>query len=106
MELDSARLLQEARRRSGLSQRRLAKRAATSQSVIARIESGATHPSDTTLRRLLTAAGFEVVAELVPHPVIDSHMLADVGRILRLSAEDRLREVANASRFITGARRA
>ena len=34
-----------------------------------------------------------------------SHMLAEVARILSLTPEDRLREVANASRFIAAARR-
>jgi hypothetical protein len=32
-------------------------------------------------------------------------MLADVARILQLSPEERLREVANASRLSSGARR-
>jgi hypothetical protein len=33
-------------------------------------------------------------------------MLDDVARILAMTPEDRLREVANASRFISAARRA
>lgn len=106
MDLDGARLLRVARDRSGLSQRQLARRANTSQSVIARIESGRTRASDETLRRLLASAGFDVVTELVPRPVVDSHMLADIERLLQRSPEDRLREVASVSRFLIEARRA
>ena len=34
-----------------------------------------------------------------------NHMLADIARILSLTPEERIREVANASRFIAAARR-
>lgn len=56
--LDAATLLRTARLRAGLTQRALARRAGTSQSVVARIESGHTDPGVETLRRLLEAAGF------------------------------------------------
>ena len=104
--LDAAQLVREARSRAGCTQRALALRAGTSQSVVARIEAGKTHPGSETLRRLLEAAGFELRAELVPLPVFDTHMLADVARILSLTPEERLREVGNLSRFVSAARRA
>jgi transcriptional regulator with XRE-family HTH domain len=88
-----------------MSQRELAERARTSQSVIARIERGQTIPSVETLDRLLGAAGFELRRTLEPLPVVHSHMLEDSARILRLSPVDRLREVANVSRFLASARR-
>jgi transcriptional regulator with XRE-family HTH domain len=97
-------LLVEARRRAGLSQRELARRAGTSQSVIARIEGDTTSPSWDTLARLLAAAGFELRATLAPRPVTGSHMLDDVPRILRLTPEQRLIELRNASRFLSSAR--
>jgi len=103
--LDSARLLRSARERAGLSQRELARRARTSQSVIARIELGLTKPSAHSLERLLHAAGFGLSVSLVPRPKAASHMLDDVARILALTPEERLREVANASRFLARARR-
>jgi predicted transcriptional regulator len=103
--LDAAALLREARSRAGLSQRRLAWRARTSQSVVARIESGQTTPRSETLRRLLAAAGFGVRTELTPLAIADTHMLADVSRILALTPEQRLREVANLSRLAGAARR-
>ncbi|HVT38834.1 MAG TPA: helix-turn-helix transcriptional regulator [Gemmatimonadaceae bacterium] len=102
----AADLLGLARIRSGLSQRELARRAKTAQSVVARIEKGQTIPSLDTLDRLVAAAGFELRHELSPKPVFHSHMLDDCARILRLSPAERLREVRNVSRFIIAARRA
>ena len=58
---------------------------------MARVETGQTQPGSETLTRLLAAAGFELRAELVPLPVIESHMLDDVARILALTPEQRLR---------------
>lgn len=83
----------------------MAARAGTSQSVVARIESGQTDPSTDTLRQLLAAAGFELGAHLTPTAVIDTHMVADIDRILRLTPEQRLIEVANVARFERMARR-
>jgi transcriptional regulator with XRE-family HTH domain len=102
---DSASLLVRARAKAGIAQRELAARAHTSQSVVARIERGQTIPSVETLDRLLAAAGFELKRTLQLKPVVHSHMLEDSARILRLSPVERLREVANVSRFIAGARR-
>lgn len=59
--MDAAPLLSEARRRSGLSQRALARAAGTSQSAIAAIESGRKQPSVATLDRMLRALGSELV---------------------------------------------
>lgn len=103
---DTAALVRLARRRAGLTQRELARRAGTAQSVVARIESGRTSPAADTLARLLAAAGFEARTELAPLAVPGSHMLDDVARILRLTPEDRLRELANVDRFVAAARRA
>lgn len=99
------RLLREARRLGQLTQRGLADRAATVQSVVARIEGGATSPTWDTLSRLLEAAGFELRVTLHPTRGADSHMLGDVGRILRLSPEARLIELRNAASFLAAARR-
>ena len=99
-------LLRQARQRAGLTQRELARRAATSQSVVARIEQGRCDPSTATLTRLLAAAGFELRTELLPLPVADTHMLDDVARILALTPEQRLLEVRNVSRFAAAVRRA
>ncbi|HKA13690.1 MAG TPA: helix-turn-helix transcriptional regulator [Myxococcota bacterium] len=99
------RLVRTARERAGLTQRELARRACTAQSVVARIEGGQTDPSSTTLERLLAAAGFQLRAELSPLPALDTHVLDDVPRILALTPEQRLLEVRNVSRFAAAARR-
>lgn len=98
-------LVRTARARAGLSQRDMAARARTSQSVVARIEAGTTDPSFETVRRLLAAAGLEALCSLSTAPVLDTHMLDDVDRILALSPEERMREVGNAARFVSAARR-
>src|SRR5881394_2400011 len=101
----AATLLHEARTRAGLSQRALAQRAGTAQSVIARIERGLTSPTWDTLERLLEAAGFELAAQVEPRVVVGSHMLDDVPPILQLTPEQRLEEVKNLSEFFAHARR-
>jgi len=100
-----ASLLREARHRAGLSQRALARRAGTTQSVVARIEAGVTSPGWNTLARLLAALGFEIRTSLTPRADESTHMLDDVPRILRLTPEDRLLELRNLSRFLSAVRR-
>ena len=102
--LEASKLLQSARERAGLTQRQLAKKARTSQSVVARIELGETSPSWSTLARLLKAAGFSLSTGL-RRIGVDPQLLDDVPRILALTPEQRLREVAQVSRFLLGARR-
>src|SRR5262245_30975688 len=104
--LDMPRLVAEARERAGLSQRALAARAGTTQAVIARIELGLTSPVFDTLQRIAKAAGFEITLSLTRKPVLDRQILDDVPRILRMSPEDRLREVGNINRFSASARQA
>ncbi len=103
--LTAAAALREARLAAGLSQRALAVRAGTAQSVIARIERGQTDPSVGTLRRLLAACSTDLVLKIEPATVLDPQLLDDVSRILALEPEDRLREVAEVSRFAAMARR-
>jgi transcriptional regulator with XRE-family HTH domain len=68
---DWAPLLREARTRAALTQRDLARRAGTAQSVVARVEGGQTSPTLDTLARLLAATGFNLDIELVPRPTAD-----------------------------------
>lgn len=103
--LDPSMLVRQARNRARLSQRALAVRAGTTQSVVARIESGVTDPGSRTLSRILAAAGYNVRCELGPVPVVGSHMLDDVPRILSLTPEQRLVEVGNLARFEASVRR-
>ena len=87
-----------------MTQRQLAKKARTAQSVVARIELGETSPSWSTLARLLKAACFSLSAGL-RRTSVDPQLLDDVPRILALSAEQRLLEVAQVSRFLSAAQR-
>ena len=75
--MDASVLLQEARRRSGVSRRELARRGGTSASTLSAYESGASVPSVATLNRLLRAAGFEPEANLRPVPATDEEELAE-----------------------------
>jgi transcriptional regulator with XRE-family HTH domain len=104
-------LLREARTRSGLSQRELAERAGTTQSVVGRIEAGLTSPRVDTVDRLLEAAGYRLAVELRPigsDPVIAAYK-ADIDRTLlrenmRLSPEERVRALQSLHRLATEAR--
>jgi transcriptional regulator with XRE-family HTH domain len=99
-------MLRDARTKAGLSQRELARRANTAQSVVARIEGGQTSPSWDTLNGLLAAAGFGVETRLAEPAVEVGQALDDTPRILALSPEDRLHELRNADRFLASIRRA
>jgi transcriptional regulator with XRE-family HTH domain len=103
---DAAALLRSARLRAGLSQRALARRARTTQAVVARIEAGETSPGWDTLVRLLRAAGFDLHTSIAERPTGRSHMMRDVERIRRLSPTDRLREIAAVNRFVASTRHA
>jgi transcriptional regulator with XRE-family HTH domain len=73
-------LVQEARRRAGLTQVQLAERAGTTQSAIARLESGRTDPGFGQLQKLLEACGFRLDVALDPY---DDSDLAQAEAILR-----------------------
>jgi predicted transcriptional regulator len=103
--LSPAAALRAVREAAEISQRDLARLAGTSQSVIARIETGQVDPSWGTLDRLVRAAGGAVHLEIVSAPAFDPQLLDDVPRILALSPEDRLREVGAIARFVAEARR-
>ena len=106
MQDNVAGILREARTVAGLSQRELARKAHTAQSVVARIELGETSPSWNTLMRLLRASGHTLHPVLERVPVIDRSILDDVPRILGMTPEQRLEEVAEVSRFLAEVRRA
>jgi transcriptional regulator with XRE-family HTH domain len=84
-------LLREARLRAGLTQRQLATRANTSQSAIARWESGAVQPSFERLRELIRACGLELTYGLATY---DDSYLSHINRQLALSPAERVRRMA------------
>jgi len=86
--MGSAEILRAARRRAGISQRRLALRAGTSQDAISRIERGAETPSVERLRRLLSALGEDLI-------VASSSREAATGIRALMSPAEYLRESAS-----------
>jgi transcriptional regulator with XRE-family HTH domain len=85
--------LQRVRRRHGVSQKSLARRAGTSQAAISRIESGREAPSFERFTQLLLVLGERPVLDTEPLP----HDLdpADVAYAQRLTAQQRLAESAS-----------
>jgi transcriptional regulator with XRE-family HTH domain len=81
-------LLREARVRHGISQRRLALRARTSQDAISRIERGVESPTLERLSNLLMVLGERL--ELDSTPLVDT-----TAEALPLTARERLREAAS-----------
>lgn len=65
-EFELAHALIDARVHAGLTQEQLAKRMETTQSVIARLESGRTRPSTQTLERLAAATGTRLKISFEP----------------------------------------
>jgi transcriptional regulator with XRE-family HTH domain len=92
-------LIREARRRAGLSQRELAQRLHTAQSVVARWEAGTTSPSFETVVRAVRACGFELDTHLVPVEEGFAHDWSLAEQNLRLSPEERLANHAAAHDF-------
>jgi transcriptional regulator with XRE-family HTH domain len=81
-------LLREARARQGITQRRLALRAGTSQDAISRIERGVESPTIERLSNLLFVLGERL--ELNAVPFVEAQ-----GEVAKLTARERLREAAS-----------
>ncbi|MGH8894705.1 MAG: helix-turn-helix domain-containing protein [Actinomycetes bacterium] len=80
-------LVREARKRAGLTQRELAEKAGTTQSAIARLESGRTSPSFETVLHLVRACGLDLEVLLTERDFADIQQ----ARIkLRMTPEERL----------------
>jgi transcriptional regulator with XRE-family HTH domain len=77
-----AELIRSTRERLGLSQRRLALRAGTTQAAISRIERGLVSPTFTTLRELMIAMGEEPVlgTRRLPTNWDPAHMASTLAR--------------------------
>ncbi len=90
--MNGAALLTRARKRAGLTQAELARRAGTSQPVISAYEHGRRDPSIGTLRRLVRAAGAELELGVgaraereVPPPADDAERAARLVDVLLLA---------------------
>lgn len=85
--MDGGELIREARCRAGLTQRELGARAGTTQSGIARWESGRTNPSLAEVRRLVRLCGLDLEVAIVPRDVSD---VAQAERLRDLTPQERL----------------
>ena len=89
--MTSARLIRNARRRAGLSQRALARAAGVPHSTVARIELGLLSPRAETLERLLRVTGTELATEPALGVGIDRSQIRE---LLRLTPGERARLAA------------
>lgn len=81
-------LIREARKRAGLTQRELAERAGTTQSAIARIETGRSTPTLDTVLRMLRLCGLDLDIMLVER---DDSDWAQARRLSSLTPAERWR---------------
>jgi transcriptional regulator with XRE-family HTH domain len=92
--MDASRVLRQARRRAGLTQRQLASKAGVPQPMIARIESGAVIPRVDTLDKLLEACGEGLESHPRPGRGLDRTGYVE---LLRKSPSDRLRQASSSA---------
>ena len=97
----TATLVRAARRHAGLTQRELAERAGTTQSVIARLETPGANPRVATLERVLHAAGRRLEVGEASHD-LDEDQLRER---LALTPGERLRRFQESQRNLQQLRR-
>ena len=95
--------IREARKRAGLTQKQLADRLRTTQSVIARWESGSSRPSLENLEKVVRACGFELRLGL---EAADPAERSQLERNLALTPTQRLDQLVRTVRFIRAGRAA
>ena len=95
-------LVRDARRRHGLSQQRLARRCATSQRHISRIERGEVSPSVETLEKLLRAMGERLQLSATPGPRGNQSTAGLRAALEHTTPGERILETAELSEFLTG----
>lgn len=95
--------MREVRRRAGLSQAELAARLGTTQSAIARLETGRGRPTLERLSQVAAACGLDLQVRLVP---ADDHDLAMARRNRSLPVDERARNAVAAARFVLAGREA
>jgi transcriptional regulator with XRE-family HTH domain len=110
----AASILRDARTVAGLSQRELAVRAGTAQSVVGRIEAGTVSPTIETLTRLLAAADCELELRLQPSsrrdPMVEAYKAGVDQSLLienlRKTPRERIENLMAMQRFTAQVRRA
>jgi hypothetical protein len=109
--MDPAQVIRDVRRRQGLTQAQLARRAGTSQPVVSAYERGQRDPSYQTLRKLVEAAGERLRVDAIaissnlppPADVAEhAHRLLEVLSLADAIPGRRLDPVLRAPRLVSG----
>lgn len=103
MRVDARFVIREARKRAGLTQAELATRAGTTQSAVARWESGAVSPSVESLDRILSTCGMRGEIVMTATDDRDQDLIEER---LQMTPEERLHALLEGLRFEHLARRA
>ena len=90
-------LVREARKRAGLTQRALAEKAGTTQSAIARLETGRTSPTFENVLRLVRLCGKDLRISLVDR---DESAWWQAQDLLRLTMSERFDHAARLAEFV------
>jgi transcriptional regulator with XRE-family HTH domain len=101
--MKGAQFVREARRRAGLTQAELGSRAGTTQSAIARIESGRVAPTFERIVDLVRVCGFDLDVRLVPYD--DSNWILAL-QDAELTPSERVRQMLAFQRLADAARSA
>jgi transcriptional regulator with XRE-family HTH domain len=99
--VDAAALIRETRKRHGLNQAALARRAGTSQGQISKIERGVVSPSISTVERLLGVMGERLELATVTGPRPNTSLRELRREYERLSLEERVAQQAALSEALT-----
>src|SRR5690348_7045191 len=97
----AATVIQQARRRGGLTQADLAARITTTQSAVARWESGASDPGVERCAAIVAACGLELQLALAEP---DADNLAALRRNLALTPDERVERVVRLHNFVAAGR--
>lgn len=100
--MNAGELLRAARRQRGLSQADLARRAATTQNYVSRIERGAVEPSLPTLQRFVHATGMRLRVDVESLPVGNEDRRQLRADFEASTPEQRVADAMALSQFLTG----
>jgi len=99
--MNAGELLRAGRQQRRLSQADLARRAATTQNYVSRVERGAVEPSLATLQRFMHAMGLRLHLELEPLPAGNEDPRQLHADFMATTPEQRVTDAMTLSQFLT-----
>jgi transcriptional regulator with XRE-family HTH domain len=99
--VDAAKLLRTTRLECGLSQAALARRAATTQSYVSRVERGEVSPSPRTLERMFHAMGRRPALTVEPLPAGNASVRELRAAFRELTPAERVEQAMELSAYLT-----